>query len=83
MINAVETRYELVMYFYTAFYNLKLTNQAVMRPVFNYLTGEFYKEQVYIGERLMARPIVQEGMTSAQVFFPEYEGGKVWYERHS
>ena len=82
MINCVETRYELVMYYYTAFYNHRLTGQAVMRPVFDYRSGDFYNEQVYIGERLMGKAFVHEGMTETEVFFPEYDGGKIWYQRH-
>lgn len=82
MINAIETRYELAIYYYTAFHRHRVTNQAVVRPVFDYEKGEFVKDQVFIGDRLMAKAIVHNHVKEAEVYLPDFGSGN-WYERHS
>lgn len=83
MINAIETRYELMMIFYTSFYKHYVSNKPVMRPVIDYNTGEIYRDQVYIGDYLMGKAIVNEGATTETVYLPEFEGSDIWYRRHS
>lgn len=82
MIRAVETRYELVMVFYTAFYKHRLTDHPVMRPVIDYESGSIYRDQVFIGDHLMGKALVEEGMTQATVYLPTYDEGSLWYQRH-
>jgi len=81
MIRAVETRYELLPYYYTAFHRHRVTNQAVIRPVFNYDEGCFHKDQILIGDRLMGKAIVTEGCTTTEVYLPDF-GNDFWYQRH-
>ena len=53
-----------------------------MRPVYDYNTGDEYRDQVYIGNSLMAKALVNEGMTQTDVFFTEFNGAETWYQRH-
>ena len=66
---------------YTAFHRHRVTNQAVVRPVFNYDEGIFVKDQIFIGDRLMGKGIVKDGIMKTEVYLPDFGGG-FWYQRH-
>jgi len=82
MIRAVETRYELIMYYYTAFFKYRICNQAVLSPVIDFENGKVIDDQVYIGDSLMAKAITDPDVEKATVFLPNNGPDSVWYRRH-
>jgi mannosyl-oligosaccharide alpha-1,3-glucosidase len=68
------TRYSLLPYWYTVFYEAYRTGVPVMRPMF----GEFplseatfaMDDQWMIGSALLVKPVTDAGVTTAQVYFP-------------
>jgi alpha-glucosidase (family GH31 glycosyl hydrolase) len=82
MIRAVETRYELILYYYTAFHKHRISGQPVLRPVINYESGEVIVDQVHLGDSLMFKAIVEPEVEEAQAVLQEFEVGAVWYQRH-
>jgi alpha 1,3-glucosidase len=83
MVNAVETRYEMLMYYYTSFFYYRITGQPIMRPVIDYKTGKLYRDQVFVGDHMMAKTTVSEGVTEDTAFLPKVKGSNIWYRRHS
>ncbi len=80
MRDAVRTRYQLLPYLYTLFYETSLTGVPVMRPTwfeFPEDTGAFdLDEQFMLGGAMLVRPVLHPGVKSVQVYLP---ASSVWY----
>ncbi|EGR31860.1 hypothetical protein IMG5_100080 [Ichthyophthirius multifiliis] len=78
--NAILTRYEFLIYWYSEFYNHVKTGMPVMRALWmNYpeLENIFDEEQIYmLGKNILVAPIVEENQN--QVFLRNLPG--LWYD---
>ncbi|CAH2242557.1 jg8129 [Pararge aegeria aegeria] len=82
--DAVRRRYALLDFWYTLFYEHSIDGLPVTRPLFQ----EFPKEeatftidnQYLLGDKLLIRPVLEEGVTSVKVYLPGKESGTLWYD---
>lgn len=76
----VKLRYHLIPYIYDLFYEEERTGAPIMRPlVFQYEKDEAAKvcnDEFMLGSRILAAPVVNQGMTKRMVYLPE----GVWYD---
>ncbi|KAJ1562489.1 hypothetical protein HK405_011507 [Cladochytrium tenue] len=78
---AVRTRYRLMPYLYTAFWEASVSGKPIMRP----LLSEFPQDEAtfaiddsfMVGDALLIRPVVNVGSTSVNVYLPP---SSVWYD---
>ncbi|KAI9920575.1 hypothetical protein PsorP6_001445 [Peronosclerospora sorghi] len=83
---AIRERYSLLPYIYTLFYRCFDRGMPVMRPLWAHFTQEpqsFREEDQYLlGDALLVKPIVEEGIDATHVFLPsEHADDKtVWYQ---
>lgn len=78
--NALRQRYQYLPLWYTLFYENELTGAPPMRPIW----VDFPEDEAsyaidyehLIGSALLVRPVVEEGATTAPVYFPP----GVWYD---
>ncbi|KAI2805589.1 hypothetical protein BLOT_004587 [Blomia tropicalis] len=79
----IQTRYKLLPYFYTLFYNASTYGTLVLQPMFMefYDDDETFKiaNQFMIGDSLLASPVLKEDETMVKAYFPR---GR-WYEYYS
>lgn len=72
---AVELRYRLLPYIYTQFHQHRRNGTPVMRPLwFNYpkdTNTYLNSDQYLVGSDIMVAPVVVQGKTSRNVYFPE------------
>ncbi len=83
----VKLRYELLPYFYDLFYEEEQTGAPIMRPlVYHYEkdgTAQSCNDEFLVGSRLLAAPVVQQGMEKRMVYLPEGTWYDYWtLERH-
>ncbi|KAK7508003.1 hypothetical protein BaRGS_00000968 [Batillaria attramentaria] len=77
MRTALETRYTLLPYMYTRFYLSQATGNPVVRPLFALFDKtEAIDRQFMWGDELLVSPVLEEGATTVQAYFPE----GVWYD---
>ncbi|KAG1705370.1 hypothetical protein DVH05_004301 [Phytophthora capsici] len=82
---AIRERYSLLPYIYTLFHTCYARGMPVMRPLWAHFTQEpqsFSEEDQYLlGEALLVKPIVEEGVEATHVFLPtENTADKtIWY----
>ena len=79
--NAAKTRYRLMPYIYSAFYQSHKSGQPVMRPLFwmdHSLIYSSNAEEFLLGENLLVAPVTKEGLESITVTLP----GCGWYDFH-
>lgn len=73
--NSVKNRYRFLPYFYTQFYKAHVNGDLVWQPLFIQFANdtEAYKimSQYMIGPSLMVTPPIQEGQTTANIYFPQ------------
>lgn len=76
----VKLRYHLIPYFYDLFYEEERTGAPIMRPlVFHYEKDEVARtcnDEFMLGDRILAAPVVSQGMEKRLVYLPEGE----WYD---
>lgn len=76
----VKLRYQWIPYFYDLFFEGEKTGMPIMRPlVLHYEKDETAKvcnDEFMLGDRILAAPVVYQGMTKRQVYLPE----GVWYD---
>lgn len=81
---AIRTRYALMPYVYTLFHECATLGLPVMRPLWMHFAGDarsFTEEdQFLLGQDLLIKPIVDEGLTETDVFLPSLN--TVWYNIH-
>ncbi|GAB6021373.1 hypothetical protein CHUAL_003981 [Chamberlinius hualienensis] len=77
--NAFNLRYTILPFMYTQFYRVTTRGGTVIRPLFfeflNDSNTYFIQDQFLWGKELMIFPILEEGMTTVDVYFPE----ALWY----
>ena len=80
---AIELRYKLLPYLYTAFYYNSKTGEPVLKPlVFFDQTDEntYDKEEEFIfGRQILASPVSQKGIETKDTYLPK----GVWYDYHT
>ncbi|KAH8380931.1 hypothetical protein KR200_000793 [Drosophila serrata] len=85
--NAVIKRYSYLPLWYTAFYELELTGEPVIRPLLAHYPQD--KEafgvdsQLLVQDRLLVRPVMQQGVSKVDVYFPaidDKKNGDWWYD---
>jgi alpha-glucosidase len=79
----MELRYRLLPTLYTAFADCTTTAEPPMKALFlehpeDPRTHRGCDDQMYLGPTLMAAPVVTEGVTSRDVYFPDVPGG--WFD---
>lgn len=85
VIQAIKTRYMLLYYWYTLFYEASKTGCPSLRPLFFEFPAskECYslENQVMIGSNIMFSPVMTAGEAKISIFFPgSSDGGKeTWY----
>ena len=76
----VKLRYHWIPYFYDLFYEEEKTGAPIMRPlVFHYEKDENAwqcNDEFLLGSRILAAPVVSQGMKRRMVYLPE----GVWYD---
>lgn len=76
----VKLRYQWIPYFYDLFYEEERTGTPIMRPlVFHYekdTAALDCNDEFLLGSRILAAPVVDQGMTKRMVYLPE----GVWYD---
>lgn len=76
----VKLRYHWIPYFYDLFFEGERTGAPVMRPlVFHYEKDKEVldcNDEFLLGSRILAAPVVNQGMTKRMVYLPE----GVWYD---
>ncbi|XP_037725211.1 neutral alpha-glucosidase AB [Drosophila subpulchrella] len=85
--NAVLKRYSYLPLWYTAFYELELTGAPVILPLLAHypLDKEAFSvdSQLLVQDRLLVRPVMQQGVSKVDVYFPaidEKKNGDWWYD---
>ncbi|KAH8367842.1 hypothetical protein KR084_003461 [Drosophila pseudotakahashii] len=85
--NAVLKRYAYLPLWYTAFYELELTGAPVIRPLLAHypLDKEAFgvDSQLLVQDRLLVRPVMQQGVSKVDVYFPaidDKKNGDWWYD---
>ncbi|ORX61571.1 hypothetical protein DM01DRAFT_1332171 [Hesseltinella vesiculosa] len=78
---ALRTRYALLPYWYTLFYDAFKTGTPMMRPMFMEFPQEeqifAMEDQFMVGDSILVKPITTEQTTSTDVYFP---GEQPWYD---
>lgn len=81
---AIELRYRLLPYIYTAFVRASETGEPVQRPlVFDHQYDAATRDlddQYLFGRDLLVAPVTTAGMTARQVYLP---AGGYWYDWHT
>lgn len=79
--DALHLRYQLLPFFYTAFYEASQSLAPVMRPLFFEIPEDeslyAIDDQFFIGDALLAKPIAHPGVEQIDVMLP---GGGVYYD---
>jgi alpha 1,3-glucosidase len=78
-------RYSLLPFWYTVFYQSYSTGQPIMRAMFSEFPNDeatfTMDDQWLVGRSLLVKPVTENGVTQAQVYFPEPTAG--WYDLHT
>ncbi len=71
---AIETRYRLMPYLYTLFYEASTKGSPVMRPLYYHYPHDEQacdiQDAFLVGETLISAPILEQGATSRNVYLP-------------
>ncbi len=80
---AVELRYQFLPYLYTLFHEHERTGQPVLRPVWLEYSKDFrtylIDDEYLVGRDLLVAPIVKEGQTKRNVYFPIGDDWRDWW----
>ncbi|KAJ6639789.1 Neutral alpha-glucosidase AB, partial [Pseudolycoriella hygida] len=78
---ALKTRYALLTLWYTMFYEHERYGAPVMRPMLAQYPSDInvfmLDDQYMLADKLLVRPVLQEGATSVNVYFPSAD---IWYD---
>jgi alpha-glucosidase len=81
----ISLRYKLLPYFYSLFYQTSQSGTPLLRPLFYQDQADprvfdwNFQHQFFVGEKMMAAPVIRLGQTLQKVYLPE---GK-WLDWHS
>lgn len=85
--DAIRKRYSYLPLWYTMFYEHERFGLPVMRPLLSQYPKDpetFAIDNEYLlGDRLLVRPVLQQGATSVEVYFPRHTqggAGDFWYD---
>mmetsp|Transcript_9869 Transcript_9869/g.15850 ORF Transcript_9869/g.15850 Transcript_9869/m.15850 type:complete len:631 (+) Transcript_9869:43-1935(+) len=77
---AIRTRYRLLPYVYSLFHEASTEGVPVMRPLYfefpSDKTVAAKDDEFMFGDSVLVKPVVEEGATTASVYFPEGQ----WYD---
>lgn len=80
---AIELRYKLLPYLYTLFYQHERDGKPLMRPLWFEYPGDIktylIEDQFLVGKDLLVAPVVKEGRTKRNVYFPTGDDWLDWY----
>jgi alpha-glucosidase len=78
----IELRYRLLPYIYTLFYQHERDGQPIMRPLWFEYPKDFktylIEDQFMVGRDLLIAPVLKEGQTKRNVYFPEGDDWLDW-----
>ncbi|XP_055683933.1 neutral alpha-glucosidase AB [Lutzomyia longipalpis] len=85
--DALRRRYSYLPFWYTLFYEHERTGRPVMRPLLTHypLDKETFTidYEYLLGDILLVRPVLQQGVSKVDVYFPAVDGkkeGDIWYD---
>ncbi|XP_055711223.1 neutral alpha-glucosidase AB [Phlebotomus papatasi] len=85
--DAIRRRYSYLPFWYTLFFEHERTGRPVMRPLLTHypLDKETYAidYEFLLGDVLLVRPVLQQGVSKVDVYFPSVDGkkqGDLWYD---
>ncbi|XP_030569070.1 neutral alpha-glucosidase AB [Drosophila novamexicana] len=85
--SALLKRYSYLPLWYTGFYELEQTGEPVIRPMLTHypLDKEAFAidNQLLVQQRLLVRPVMQQGVSKVDVYFPaidDKKNGDYWYD---
>ncbi|CAG8642958.1 19024_t:CDS:10, partial [Racocetra persica] len=77
----IRERYALLPLWYTLFHEASTTGMPIIRPIFTVYPEEeetyAMDDQFFVGNSLLVKPIVNQGQTSTEVYFP---GNEIYYD---
>ncbi len=77
---AIELRYRLLPYLYTAFYNNSITGEPVLKPLIFFAQNDentYGREEEFIfGRQILVSPVSQEGIETKETYLPDGD----WYD---
>ncbi len=81
--STIELRYRFLPYIYTLFYKHERDGQPVMRPLwFGYpkdIKTYLIEDEYLVGKDLLVAPVLREGRTKRNVYFPLGDDWMDWY----
>ncbi|XP_023175225.1 neutral alpha-glucosidase AB [Drosophila hydei] len=85
--NALLKRYSYLPLWYTSFYELEQTGAPVIRPLLAHYPVDkeafAIDNQLLVQQRLLVRPVMQQGVSKVDVYFPaidDKKNGDYWYD---
>lgn len=85
--NALLKRYSYLPLWYTSFYELEQTGAPVIRPLLAHYPVDkeafAIDNQLLVQHRLLVRPVMQQGVSKVDVYFPaidDKKNGDYWYD---
>lgn len=85
--NAIRKRYTYLPLWYTLFYEHEFSGLPVMRPLLAHYPkdpeGFALDNEYLLGDRLLVRPVLQQGASKVDVYFPRHNAngaGDLWYD---
>ncbi len=82
---AIELRYRMLPYIYTAFWQCSQTGLPMMRPLFLAFPGDpatYGREDEFMfGDHLLVAPVLEEGAIRREVYLPEGRWYDFWSDR--
>eukprot|EP01130_Rhizamoeba_saxonica_P014693 TRINITY_DN6435_c0_g1_i1.p1 TRINITY_DN6435_c0_g1~~TRINITY_DN6435_c0_g1_i1.p1 ORF type:complete len:943 (+),score=212.21 TRINITY_DN6435_c0_g1_i1:24-2831(+) len=81
--DAIRSRYKVLPYLYTCFYEASIEGYPVMRPLWFEFPQDkatfAIQDQFLVGNALLVKPIVQQNIFSTVVYFPG-DTDDIWYD---
>lgn len=84
---AIRKRYALLPFWYTMFFEHERNGSPVMRPMLSQYPLDkntfTLDDQYMLSDKLLVRPVIHEGATTVDVYFPAVDGdekSEIWYD---